>query len=97
MNSEQDNLFKHCGNKLTRLNGSDLAVNMRALREQLLGLTQSSAVKPKTAIVRKPRQWERESQTQEEWDDVGNHHPKTSKSIQVKAFKQTKDGWFWFI
>jgi hypothetical protein len=67
-------MFIQCGNKLTRVNGSDLMGNMRALREQLLGLTQYSNVKPKT-IVRKPKQWEREPQTQEEWDDVGNSHP----------------------
>jgi hypothetical protein len=47
---------------------------MRALREQLLGLTQSSTVKPE--------QWEREPQTQEEWDDAGNAHP--SKNHLIK-------------
>jgi hypothetical protein len=73
-------MFKQCGNKLTTFNGSDLTMNMRALGEQL-GLTQSSAINPKTIICNvgkpKPKAIAKEPQTQEEWDDVRNPHPKT--------------------
>jgi hypothetical protein len=69
--SEQDIIFKECGNKLTSLNGRDLMVNRRALRGQLM----SSTVEPKTG-VREPEQREREPRTQEVWDDVWNTHRK---------------------
>jgi hypothetical protein len=85
---EQGDVFKQCGNKLTRFNGSDLTVNMRALREQL-GSTHCFTVNPKTirCNVRKPKPKAiaKEPQTQEEWDDVGNPHPKTIKKPRPKT------------